>query len=119
MIVTYLTNKTMNTQEIQEDERKIKMEINSILWKNTDVTDGNYPMKGQLKADLEAYVFGKLAEQEAEFKKTLNSGRKLYELGKKDAEAEIEKLKGGYSCYECGSDGYDSAIDDVLKILSK
>lgn len=39
---------------------------------------------------IKQFIFEKLQEQDNEFRKTLNSGRKMYEIGKKD---ERERIK--------------------------
>ena len=58
----------------------------------------------------------KLAKQQADFDKTLNSGRKMYELGKKEAQEEFVKRIEDEAVKVCKGD--DDCIDTFSEIFA-
>lgn len=51
--------------------------------------DGTIHMGGSRITDLKQFIQDLLTQQEQGFKKILNSGRKMYEIGRKDIKKEI------------------------------
>lgn len=41
----------------------------------------------------------------------------VLEEEREDLAAKVKKLKGGYNCHECGSEGFHDACDQIIEIL--
>ena len=94
----------------QELKKEWREQLEDLIAKyKTDISDGGYFDLVDGYIPLESFISSLLAKQQAEFDKTLNSGRKMYELGKAETLSQIK----GIGCEE----GID--IVTVAKIINR
>ena len=113
----------MKTEQIRESETALRTDFRDTFKIDGVTYKGNRHWEENVKYRyIENFWLQKLAEQREDYKKTLNSGRKMYQQGREDMKKEIIdwcKKRCQDNIRINGTDKWNGDMEELIEVLKK